>query len=127
MLRFPLATVASIALSLVLVPFVNCGSYALPYIPATYDYIVIGGGTAGLTIASRLAANSSISVAVIEAGGLYETDNPPSIIPGFAAIQSTGSDPTDLNPLIDWDFVTTPQPVSRNPYRWQMLSCVFRG
>ena len=34
------------------------------------DYIVVGGGTAGLTIANRLAENNT--VAVIEAGGFYE-------------------------------------------------------
>ena len=38
----------------------------------TFDYIVLGGGTAGLTIAKRLAKDPSISVAVIEAGSLYQ-------------------------------------------------------
>jgi len=124
MLRLPLATVV---LSLFQVGFVQCGSYALPYVPATYDYIVIGGGTAGLAIASRLAANSSISVAVVEAGGTYEIDNPASIIPGLAGIQATGSDTTDLNPLIDWDFITTPQPVSKMPHRHEHAKLYFQG
>lgn len=42
---------------------------------STYDYVIIGGGTAGLTIAMRLAENESLSVAVIEAGDFYEKDN----------------------------------------------------
>lgn len=41
-------------------------------VSATYDYVIVGGGTAGLTLASRLSENSSVSVAVIEAGSLYQ-------------------------------------------------------
>lgn len=42
-------------------------SYCLPFIDATYDYVVIGSGTSGLAIAARLAATSSVSVALVEA------------------------------------------------------------
>jgi len=42
---------------------------------ATYDYVIIGGGTAGLTLATRLAEDESISVAVVEAGDFYEKDH----------------------------------------------------
>ncbi|KAL9106268.1 MAG: hypothetical protein Q9227_008667 [Pyrenula ochraceoflavens] len=38
---------------------------------ASYDYVVVGGGTAGITIGVRLA-ESGASVAIIEAGGYYE-------------------------------------------------------
>ena len=78
---------------------------------ATFDYVVVGGGTAGLTIATRLAVEPSISVAVIEAGGFYEIDNGNlSVIPG-SSIFFTGSEPSNFQPLIDWGFETTPQPV----------------
>jgi ribulose 1,5-bisphosphate synthetase/thiazole synthase len=50
-------------------------SFGVPGVNATYDYVVIGGGTAGLTIAARLAEISNVSVAVIEAGGFYQQDN----------------------------------------------------
>ncbi|KAI4086887.1 MAG: hypothetical protein LQ344_007188 [Seirophora lacunosa] len=49
--------------------------FGVPGILATYDYVIVGGGTAGLTLARRLVANTSVTVAVIEAGGFYETDN----------------------------------------------------
>lgn len=34
----------------------------------TYDYIIIGGGTAGLCIAARLTENPDVNVGVLEAG-----------------------------------------------------------
>jgi hypothetical protein len=42
----------------------------------SFDYIVLGGGTAGLTIAKRLAEDKSVTVAVIEAGTLYQVAAP---------------------------------------------------
>lgn len=60
--------------------------FGVPDIPITYDYVIVGGGTAGLVVARRLAANSSLTVAVIEAGGFYELDNGNfSEIPAFAS------------------------------------------
>lgn len=50
-------------------------SFGVPGLNATYDYVVVGGGTAGLTIAARLAEDPNISVAVIEAGGFYQQEN----------------------------------------------------
>ncbi|KAL8647900.1 MAG: hypothetical protein Q9210_005287 [Variospora velana] len=77
---------------------------------ATYDYVIVGGGTAGLTIASRLAENPALTVAVVEAGGFYEADNGNlSVVPGYCTTYS-GTDPKLTNPNVDWGFVTTPQP-----------------
>ncbi|KAF2501935.1 alcohol oxidase [Lophium mytilinum] len=72
--------------------------------------VVIGGGTAGLAIASRLAQVAS--VAVIEAGGFYEQDNGNlSTVPGYATampfLDTTPSYPR--NSLMDWDYVSVPQ------------------
>lgn len=83
-----------------------------PRVAPTYDYIIVGGGTAGLTIASRLAENPGLSIAVIEAGGFYEADNGNlSVVPGYCTTFS-GTDPKLTNPKVDWGFVTTPQAVS---------------
>lgn len=42
-----------------------------PKIDASFDYIVVGGGTSGLAVAARLAEDPSVTVAVVEAGGNY--------------------------------------------------------
>lgn len=86
-------------------------SFGIPGANATYDYVIVGGGTAGLTVAARLAKDPSLSIAVVEAGGFYELDNGNrSVIPALAVFYS-GSDPKDTQPLVDWGFVTTPQAV----------------
>lgn len=33
-----------------------------------FDYVIIGGGTAGLTVAARLTEDAAVQVAVLEAG-----------------------------------------------------------
>lgn len=91
---------------------------------ASFDYAVVGGGTAALTVAARLSEN--YSVAVIEAGSFYEIGNGSlSQIPLYDAY-FVGKDPSDYNPLVDWEFVTTPQMV-RVPLRltiWLILICL---
>lgn len=77
-------------------------------IPASYEYVVVGGGTAGLTIARRLAEVGT--VAVIETGSFYELDNGNlTEIPADASYY-LGKDPSISNPLVDWRQKTTPQP-----------------
>lgn len=51
---------------------------------ANFDYVIIGGGTAGLTVANRLAAANQ-SVAVVEAGSFCElTNGKSSQVPAYA-------------------------------------------
>lgn len=86
-------------------------SFGIPGANATFDYVIVGGGTAGLTIATRLAEDPSLSVAVVEAGGFSEIDNGNlSVVPGLSS-WFTGWDSKNFQPLIDWGFTTVPQPV----------------
>ncbi|RPA75821.1 alcohol oxidase [Ascobolus immersus RN42] len=75
----------------------------------TYDYVIVGGGTAGLAIAARLSENPDITVAVIEAGGKYELTNPLLSTTPAGDVIFAGSDKNDTNPLVDWGFITAPQ------------------
>lgn len=79
----------------------------------TFDYVVVGGGTAGLTVAARLAQDGTRSVAVIEAGSFYEIGNGNlSQVPLYGPAGS-GKSIFDVPPLVDWGFVTTPQKVCK--------------
>jgi hypothetical protein len=78
----------------------------------TFDYVVVGGGPGGLTVASRLSEDPSVSVAIVEAG-TWSTDTTgnQSQVPAYDFYYN-GKSPNDTNPLADWGFVTTPQAVS---------------
>ena len=65
-----------------------------------YDFIVVGAGSAGCAVAGRLAAESSASVLLIEAGG---SDRRLTIrVPLLAPMQYGTS--------LDWAFETEPEP-----------------
>ncbi|KAK0658681.1 putative GMC oxidoreductase [Cercophora samala] len=49
---------------------------------ATFDYVVVGGGTSGLVVANRLTENRRNTVLVIERG--YFDDKPEAIIPWYS-------------------------------------------
>lgn len=40
----------------------------------SYDYVIAGGGTAGLTVADRLTEDPDVNVLVVEAGGFGDMD-----------------------------------------------------
>ena len=71
------------------------------FVTASYDYLIAGGGTAGLTLAARLSEDSRVTVGVIEAG-LDRSQDPNVLIPGFAPVMWENTD-------YDWIFKTTPQ------------------
>ncbi|KAL0937289.1 Glucose oxidase 1 [Colletotrichum truncatum] len=81
-------------------------SIAAGVMAETYDYIIVGGGTAGLTVAARLTENPAVNVLVLEAGGDH-TEDLNVLAPGlFPAMYG--------NPTYDWDYKTVPQPAANN-------------
>ncbi|THH10909.1 hypothetical protein EW146_g8219 [Bondarzewia mesenterica] len=74
----------------------------LSFSRTAFDYIVVGGGTTGLAVASRLSDNPEIFVGVIEAG--YHKEDDKILIPGMI-----GSTLGGQNPDYDWLLSTTPQ------------------
>ncbi|KAJ5775540.1 uncharacterized protein N7511_000551 [Penicillium nucicola] len=77
-----------------------------PLVDQTFDYVVVGGGTGGAAIATRLAQNQ-FKVALVEAGGHYELESLAEV--PAADVLPVGSDPNTKS-LIDWGFVTKDQP-----------------
>lgn len=63
----------------------------------TYDYVVVGGGLTGLTVASRLSEDPNTSVLVIEAGADNRDD--PRVYDIYAYTQAFGTE-------LDWQLPT---------------------
>jgi choline oxidase len=66
-----------------------------------FDYIVVGGGTAGAVVAARLAEQPGVQVALFEAGPSDEGDD---------AILTLRNWPNLLRTPLDFDYLIEPQP-----------------
>ena len=66
----------------------------------TFDYVVVGAGSGGCAVASRLSEDPNVSVALLEAGG--KDDNWVVTTPGALILMVSG-------PVNNWAFDTVPQ------------------
>jgi len=66
-----------------------------------YDFVIVGGGTAGLVLANRLTEDQNVTVAVLEAG-TNKVDDPRVSTPGMS-MALYGNDE------FDWQFTSVPQ------------------
>lgn len=83
------------------------------FLSTKFDYLILGGGTAGLVIAGRLAEDPCISVGVLEAGKDRRGD-PLIDMP-------LGCPNTFKNPEYDWNFYTEPQ-VCMTYCQWRSIA-----
>lgn len=67
----------------------------------TFDYVIVGGGTAGCILASRLSENPALNVLLIEAGGTF---SPLAMVPFLTSQQQKTQN--------DWKLQTISQKYS---------------
>lgn len=78
--------------------------------PTTYDFIIVGAGSAGCVVAERLSASGRYSVLLLEAGG---TDR------RFFVQMPLGYGKCFFDPAVNWNYKTEPDPgLAGNADHW---------
>ncbi len=84
----------------------------------TYDYVIVGAGSAGCVLANRLSANPNNRVLLLEAGG---RDWHPFIHMPAGIAKMVG------NKGVNWDYSTEPEPQLLNRRLWWPRGKVLGG
>lgn len=99
------------------------GMYGWP--GQSFDYVIVGGGTAGLAMARRLSEDGTNSVAVVEAGGFYEIDGGNATEVPMYLFNYFFDNGKVKNPLFDWYQYTEPQPVRSPPATKSIVELIY--
>ena len=76
----------------------------------TYDFVIVGAGSAGCVLAERLSASGRFSVLVLEAGGSDRR---------FYVQMPLGYGKTFFDPAVNWNYRTEPDPgLAGNADHW---------
>jgi choline dehydrogenase len=84
-----------------------------------YDYVIVGGGSAGCALANRLSTDPGNRVLVLEAG---RSDYPFDVFVHMPAALTFPSG----NPLYDWRYASEPEPHLHNRPTACPTSCAWR-
>ncbi|KAL8861945.1 MAG: hypothetical protein Q9178_001815 [Gyalolechia marmorata] len=104
-------------------------SFGRPGFNATYDYIIVGGGNAGNTIAARLAQDpANYSIAVVEAGSFYEiSDGNRTQVPGYNWINTLDFPIGQVSTQTSIALNTVPQPGYNGRSIYYLTAQTFGG
>jgi hypothetical protein len=106
-----------------LAPKINNGPNSFKYFNMAettldaYDFIIVGGGTSGLVVASRLTEDPNMQVLVIDAGADMRDDPRVKIPALFNSLKGTEA---------DWRFKTAPQVHSPNQNRIRNIELTIK-
>jgi choline dehydrogenase len=84
----------------------------------TFDYIVVGAGSAGCVMAARLSERAQVSVLLLEAGG---PDSHPTLKMPVAFLKAV------INPAFNWGYMTEPEPCLNGRRLWLPRGRVLGG
>lgn len=80
-------------------PYLLGSYFGIPLKNETFDYVNVGGGTAGLVVANRLTENPNITVAVVEPGSFYEISHGNQSQIPFYSTMYVSANPTECPAL----------------------------
>src|SRR5579859_5139267 len=83
-----------------------------------FDYVIVGGGSAGCVLAARLSQDSAVRVCLLEAGGAGT---------GWSVKIPLGIMFNVPLPFINWGFRTVPQPELNGRSSYQPRGRVLGG